>query len=281
MQPRQRPDPGNLCLDHIAHFVPDLGAAGALLEALGFVVTPVSAQHAQDGPVGSSNRCVMLPQGYLEFLTPTMDTPVAQRMRTAMARHVGVHLACFGTPSAEAEHARLAAHGFEPLPTVNLSRKVESGETVRFSVVRTPPEKMPEGRVQFVEHLAEEVIWRPEHMVHSNGVEALDEVFVVADDPVAVSARFAGYTAALPRREGPFVRLATDRGSVLVADRSTWSALLGDAPAAPALAGYSLKCRDAAAFAQRCASAGLAVKENDGAFAVQLPPALGGAWMLR
>jgi len=155
---RQRPPPGSLFLDHVSHFVPDLGAAGALLEALGFAVTPVSAQVTQDGPAGTSNRCVMLSDGYLELLTPTADTPNAGRMRRSMKRYRGVHLACFGTPAAKEEHARLERNGFAPPPLVRLKRKVEDGRTVRFSVVRAAPGKMPEGRVQYVQHLAPEAI---------------------------------------------------------------------------------------------------------------------------
>ncbi len=97
---RQKPAPGELALDHISHFLPDLDAAAAWLSRLGFAVTPLSVQQTQDGPAGSSNRCVMLEEGYLEFLTPTMDTPVARQMRTYMAKHIGTHLACFGTPEA-------------------------------------------------------------------------------------------------------------------------------------------------------------------------------------
>ena len=131
---RQVPPPGQLFLDHVSHFVPDLEKAAALLEGLGFAVTPLSAQVTQDGPAGTSNRCVMLASGYLEFLAPTLDTPNARRMRKSMRRYRGVHLVCFGTPAAEEEHARLVAHGFEPQPPVRLARKVEDGKTVRFSV---------------------------------------------------------------------------------------------------------------------------------------------------
>ncbi len=117
---RQRPPPGQLYLDHVSHFVPDLDAAGALLAKLGFAVTPISAQVTQDGPAGTSNRCVMLREGYLEFLTPTADTPNARRMRASMKRYRGVHLVCFGTPAAEEEHARLESAGFAPQPLVHL-----------------------------------------------------------------------------------------------------------------------------------------------------------------
>jgi hypothetical protein len=57
---RQRPPAGELCLDHLGHFVRDLDAAAAVWEKLGFVVTPVSVHNVAGKPAGTSNRCVML-----------------------------------------------------------------------------------------------------------------------------------------------------------------------------------------------------------------------------
>src|SRR6184192_3202100 len=85
------------------------------------ISSPTWTQQTPEGPVGASNRCVMLKEGYLELLAPTHDTPAAQRMRGLMARYAGVHVVCFGTPDAEGEHRRLQAHGFEPQPLVALS----------------------------------------------------------------------------------------------------------------------------------------------------------------
>lgn len=274
---RQRPPPGSLFLDHVSHFVPDLGAAGALLEELGFAVTMASSQATQHGPAGTSNRCVMLRDGYLEFLTPTADTPNAERMRKSMKRYRGVHLVCFGTPAAEEEHARLERNGFAPQPLVRLERKVENGMTARFSVVRAAPAKMPEGRVQFVQHLAPEAIWRPQHLRHRNGATGLSAAYVVASDPVRAAARWARFIGGLPRREGRLVALTTDRGRILFGTRAQIQALLGAAPRAPGIAGYALACKDPKAFARRCAQAGLKVNRR---LAVVLPPALGGAWHL-
>lgn len=274
---RQRPPPGSLFLDHVSHFVPDLGAAGALLEELGFAVTMASSQATQHGPAGTSNRCVMLRDGYLEFLTPTADTPNAERMRKSMKRYRGVHLVCFGTPAAEEEHARLERNGFAPQPLVHLERKVENGMTARFSVVRAAPAKMPEGRVQFVQHLAPEAIWRPQHLRHRNGATGLSAAYVVASDPVRAAARWARFIGGLPRREGRLVALTTDRGRILFGTRAQIQALLGAAPRAPGIAGYALACKDPKAFARRCAQAGLKVNRR---LAVVLPPALGGAWHL-
>jgi hypothetical protein len=274
---RQRPPPGSLFLDHISHFVPDLDKAAMLLERLGFVATPVSAQRTQDGPAGTSNRCVMLAGGYLEFLTPTMDTPNAGRMRKSMRRYRGVHLVCLGTPTAEEEHFRLQQHGFAPQPIVRLARKVGNGATVRFNVVRAAPGKMPEGRIQYVEHLAPRAIWRAEHLKHRNGVLGLAAAYVVAADPVRTATRWARFMAGLPRREGRLVSLETDRGKVLIGTRTQIRALLGTAPRAPGIAGYALACRNPTAFARRCRAEGLKVNRD---LSVVLPPALGGAWHL-
>lgn len=275
------PRPGELVLDHVSHFVPDLGAAARALRTLGFVVTPESAQRTQDGPAGTSNVCVMLAHGYLEFLAPTADTPAAARLRAAMRRYPGVHLACFGTPAAEEEHARLAAHGFAPQPLVALERETETGRA-RFRVVRPAPEAMPEGRVQFVEHLTPEVIWHTRWMGHENNACALACVFVVADDTLATAARWAEFAALLPRPARRFVHLPADRGHVLVGTRAQWRALLGEAvPPAPALAGYALECRDPDALARRARDAGCAVRPlRHALYAVTLPAALGGAWVI-
>jgi hypothetical protein len=277
---QQVPPPGSLILDHVSHFVPELRAAARALEALGFTVTPESAQETQDGPAGTSNVCVMLEHGYLEFLAPTTDTPNAQRLRATMQRYPGVHLCCFGTPDAEGEHLRLKTHGFEPQPVVDLKRQLDNGEVARFSVVRPSIDKMPEGRVQFVQHHTPDAIWRPQYLGHTNNVVKLACVFVVADDPVATGARWAHFSALLPRPAGSYVHLTAARGNVLVGGQESWTALLGGAPAAPAIAGYALECRDPAILLSRCKLLGLAqqrIREN--LYAVALPAAIGGAWL--
>jgi hypothetical protein len=276
----QLPSPGSLNLDHVSHFVPELGAAARALEAFGFTVTPESAQRTQDGPAGTSNVCVMLEHGYLEFLAPTSDTPNAARLRASMQRYSGVHLACFGTPDAEGEHRRLGDHGFSPLPLVDLQRETAERLTAKFKVVRAAPEKMPEGRVQFVQHLTPEALWQAQYVGHRNSVVKLAGVFVVADDTAATAARWGRFAALLPRRAGGYLHLPAARGHVLIGKRASWAALLGDAPAAPALAGYALECRDPAELVSRCWLLGLPLRKlRRDLYAVSLPAALGGAWI--
>ena len=55
---QQLPPPGSLIVDHVAHFVSQLGAAARALESLGFTVTPESAQQTQDGPAGTANDAI-------------------------------------------------------------------------------------------------------------------------------------------------------------------------------------------------------------------------------
>ena len=280
---RQRPPAGTLVLDHVSHFVSDLRAAANVLGSLGFAVTPRSAQSTPEGPAGTANVCVMLEQGYLEFLAPVANTPHARRLRTAMQRYRGVHLACFGAPAADEEHARLARQGFDPLPLVHLERPVEAGsetQMARFTVVRPPPDAMPEGRIQFVEHLTPEALWQPQYLRHANGVTGLACVFVVSEDVVQAAARWARFAALLPQPAGDYAHLATSRGHVLVGTRARWEALLGRAPDAPALAGYALECLDPELLVSHCARIGRAPRRiRDNLYAVTLPRTLGGAWL--
>ena len=260
----QRPPPGEIYVDHVSHFVADLDAAAALFEDLGFRVTAESAQRTPEGPVGASNRCVMLEEGYIELLSPTHDTPVAARIRAMMKRYDGVHLVCFGTPDAEGEHRRLAAHGFAPQPLVDLQRDTGAG-TVRFKVVRPAPDKMPEGRVQFVEQMTPEVIWREGDV----NPFRLSEVFVAAADPVKAAARWAEFAAVLPSHSANTVRLDADRGAVVLGPPV-------EGVAAPGIVGYSLACGHPQAFAARCSARGLEVRRVAGRHVARLPAALGG-----
>ena len=261
---RQRPPPGALHVDHVSHFVRDLEAAARVFEDLGFRVTPVSVQRTPEGPVGASNRCVMLDAGYIELLAPTHDTPAAERMRALMARYDGVHLVCFGTADAQGEHQRLAAHGFAPAPVVSLEREI-AGAKAKFKVVRPAPEAMPEGRIQFVEQMTPELLWRAGEVNRF----ALGEVFVAAQDVAAVAARWAEFAGLLPRPAGKAVRLETERGTIVVGPPPASSA-------APAILGYSLECRHPDRLAARCRGRGLEVRRFAGRYAASLPAALGG-----
>ena len=90
---RQTPDAGQIFLDHVGWFVPDMDAAARAFEKLGFGLTPFSIHGDRDPatgalrPLGTANRLVMLERGYLEILTLHGDVtnPSVERMKASMA----------------------------------------------------------------------------------------------------------------------------------------------------------------------------------------------------
>lgn len=274
-------------LDHVAHFVPHVDNASSALEKLGFTLTPFSeqSQRAEPGgplvPAGAGNRCVMLDQGYLEFLTPTGDTPVAAQLRTAIKRYTGPHLVAFGTSAPESDHARLAEGGFAPLEPVALQREIGTltgTGTARFTVVRVPPGTMPEGRIQFCRHHTPELLWQPRWMEHANGAVALNGVVLCVADPQETARRFARYTGLLAQVSGGVWRIAAARGHLLFLDRDTLHRRLDVAPPSlPWIAGCALRSADIAATGDYLRRSGLPVHGlGDRRLLVKLPPGLGG-----
>jgi hypothetical protein len=284
----QVPHAGDLTLDHVAHYVPDIDIASAALEKLGFTLTPLSNQshRLETGgalvPAGTANRCVMLERGYLEFLTPTLSTPIAAQLRTAIDRYVGVHLIAFGSASPEADCARLSDAGFDPLTPVALQRPIgtESGEeTARFTVVRVPPGTMAEGRIQFCQHHTPDLLWQGRWLSHANGAVALSSVLLCVDDPDAAASRYARFTGLTPSRSDNCWVLKTARGSLVFASAGAVRSMLGIAsPALPWIAGYTLEVRDLTATRDCLDAASVRCRElGAGRLLVELPESVGGA----
>jgi hypothetical protein len=283
----QIPAAGELNVDHVANFVPHIDAASAALEQMGFTLTPFSAQSHRPEPggplvpAGSGNRCVMLEQGYLEFLTPTGDTLVAAQLRTAIQRYVGAHLIALGTSAPEADHARIGKAGFNPLPPVALQRQIgtESGEgTARFTVVRVPPGAMAEGRIQFCQHHTAELVWQARWTSHANRAAGLAGVILHVADAQEAAQRYARYTGLLAQLSGSVWRLSTARGYLIFVDRDTLHRRLDiAAPALPWIAGCVLKSHDIAATGDFLRRAGVAVHMlGSRRLLVKLPAAVGG-----
>ena len=97
------PGPGEIYLDHVGWYVPDLDEVARVFGKLGFPLTPIALHGDKDPntgeviPQGSANRLAMLEHGYLEFLTDVegTDTPVSRHMRDRMDQYIGVHLTAF------------------------------------------------------------------------------------------------------------------------------------------------------------------------------------------
>lgn len=288
---RQSPPAGKICLDHVAHFVPHIDAASAGLTAMGFTLTPFSPQSHRlepGGPVvpaGTGNRCIMLNEGYLEILTPTADTPVANQLRTAIKRYVGVHLIAFGTSTPALDRERLSQAGFAPLSPVALQREIETPDardTARFTVVRVPPGAMAEGRIQYCQHHTPHLLWQPRWLEHANGAQALTGALICVEDPQQAAQRYARFTGLLPHFSGGLWRLDTTRGCLAFMDaggcRRTFDL---EPPVLPWLAGYSLACENLAATRAYLTTNGITQRKlgEDRCF-VELPSSVGGLLVL-
>lgn len=245
MTEAQLPAPGEVFLDHVGWFVEDMGVAAPAFERLGFVLTPYSEHKnatAEGGrvPSGTANRCAMLQRGYLEFLVQVRgsETVLSRQLRDGLMRYEGAHLIALATANAEVEHIRLAAAGFDPQPVVKLRRPLAlvggSEAMASFSVLRTAPELMPEGRIQFLTHETPDLVWQPGQLARDNGIEALTGVLIVVADVVEAAGRYARYCGR-PAQSigGGGAVIGLDRGRIAIVGPEAKSALFGTAFLSP------------------------------------------------
>ncbi|MCP1335292.1 VOC family protein [Futiania mangrovi] len=285
----QLPEGDGIFLDHVAFFVADMGAAETLLQAMGFVLTPFTHQRNQgpDGPVpaGTANRCIMLRAGYVEILTAVTPTPLSDRLKAAVARYPGLHLIAYVAGNLDAAVARLAEGGFEPDPPVALRRPVDlpGGGTAEaaFSVVRVPPEKMPEGRIQVLAHHTPDIVWQERWTDQPNAILGLEGTLLVMPDPAEAVARFAAFAGGTRSMPRPAVNVLThDRGWLAFTETARVGEVLPAAPCdcpAPWIAALTLRSADLARTRAHFEEAGLAPAEDDGGrMLYRLPEALGG-----
>jgi len=286
----QTPPAGTINLDHLAYFVPDKEACSTALRALGFASTPFSLQYHRlvpDAPLveaGTGNHCVMLREGYLEFLVPLAETPVAATLRSALERYVGVHSIVFGSADAGEDRARLAQGGFAPQPVIDLQRTVgtAAGEGVaRFSVVRVAPQTMAEGRIQYCQHHTQDLVWQQRWLDHPNAAVGLRSVFVAVEDLDEAVERYHRFTGIAASAEQDVRRIATHRGQIELCTPAALEARFGlRAPALPWIAGCELASSDMALTQRALVHGGLETRwVGDRRLLVHAPPAIGGAFL--
>ena len=225
---RQAPVEDEVFLDHTAHFVQDLDQAGTRLQRLGFRPSAINLQTnlGEDGltrPSGTSNKLVRLRRGFLEFLAATHDTPLADQLRKAHARHEGVHLLAFSHADLEAQRSRLVTSGFRMQPMVHMRRhSSESGGVVAWSILRTQPGEMPEGRIQFVFPHTPELSWPPGSTEHPNQVDSLTGVMICVNDPDEAAERYGSFLG----RKAEDHKFSLDRGLVKIVSPMQAGAIL-------------------------------------------------------
>ncbi len=282
------PGPGEVELDHVGLFVPDMARAAQAFARLGFHLTPLSPQRHRLAagealvPAGTANRLAMLEEGYVELLTAVADTPVAHQLREAILRYAGLHLIALGTADAEATHARLATAGFVPEPVIRLERTVQTpagDRLARFSVVRVPPGAMPEGRIQFCQHHTPELVRQQRWALQPNRARALTDVLLSVADPVEAAARFGRFVGREPESAGAVWWLALGRARIAFVDPGRLARLFPETtlPYQPFMAAFAVSSDDLVQTGQMLARNGLRpVEMAEGVLAAALPGELAG-----
>lgn len=288
----QTPSGGGVFLDHVGWFVPDMDTMADTMKKLGFILTPFVAQHNVDSkggpliPAGTGNRCAMLQRGYLEFLAvvPGTDTHLSQQLNAALDRYHGLHLVAFTIDDSEVAHAQLQNGGFRPLEPVHLRRPLTLGDgseaEVAFTVLRVPPETMPEGRVQMLRQETPDLVWQDHIIARDNGIVALGGVILCVDDVDEVSGRFSRFTGKVIDGQGDYRSMTLDRGRLGFAARAALARHLPDveAPTTPFMAAVCLQSGDLDKTRQFLAGAGVTTSPlSDHALLVSPEDAAGAA----
>jgi hypothetical protein len=163
-------------LDHIViNTLFDMDRAAALMERLGFTVTP-RGYHS----LGSINHLMVFEGGYLELVGLPLGTDVLRR--DVLESPLGLNGLVFQAKEVDAIIGPLRDGGLAMLEPQDFSRPaVIDGveQLVRFRTTRTAPELFAAGRVYYCQHYTPELVWRREWMTHANGCSGLRELVVV------------------------------------------------------------------------------------------------------
>lgn len=257
----QTPAGGEIFLDHVGWFVPDMDVASAAFARLGFPMSPytVHTNERPDGtrvPSGTANRCAMIARGYLEVLTrvPGVESPLTRQLQAGLDRYAGLHLVAFTVADADAAARRLREAGFSPHPPVALRRAMPldvGGEgTAAFTVVRIPDDEMAEGRVQILTQDAPDVVWQPSVTAEDNALDMLSGLLICVADAAEAAGRYARFTGrpAVPAAHGAW-RIALDRGEIVIGDPGACASILPGMPVPdlPFMAAVAIRSADLAA----------------------------------
>jgi catechol 2,3-dioxygenase-like lactoylglutathione lyase family enzyme len=217
-------------LDHVGFIIPDLSAARALFEALGFTLTSRADHTRRDSegrvvPAGSSQHSVMLGTGYVELMQIT-DPEAGHQLTPAMRERFGLHVLALGTADAAACHADRVRAGLRVGPVMDWSRPVTTPErsgTARFLYFDTPWQPGAPSYLCWVHHATPELVRSPSLVRHGNGAVSLRGVHYVGPEAGlgawATQLQQAGAGAPAPGPGAAQLRLALG---------SCWLELLAD-----------------------------------------------------
>ncbi len=290
----QTPSGDQIFLDHVGWFVPDMDAAHAAFEKLGFPMTPftVHTNEQADGsrvPSGTANRCAMIRRGYLEVLVsvPDVDTAIARQLRTGLSRYTGLHLIAFTVGDADSTVGRLQVAGFQPEPPIALRRPMpldDGGEgTAAFSVIRFPDGAMDEGRIQILTQDTPDTVRQLSVTADENALDMLSGILLCVADPSEAAQRYASFVGHRADFADGVYQIALDRGGLAICGPDACRRLLPDVeiPDLPFMPAVAIRSADIDKTAAFLAGRGVTMaRPDDGRVIVPPEAGMGAAFIL-
>ncbi len=173
-------------LDHTLVGVADLEAARRTYEKLGFTITPRGSHIGW----GTANYCIMFGDDYIELLGIVDENKETNGLDTLLAdRGEGMLGLAFATSDPEHTVQSLKSAGLNATGPHELKRKLElpEGDVIpEFKLIRFPTEGVSRQGLFICHHLTPDLIRRPEWLSHGNGVQYIQSMVVLVEDPKAL-----------------------------------------------------------------------------------------------
>lgn len=190
-------------LHHVGVINTDLHILSERYEKLGFFLTPVSTPKiiiepgGQPVSLGVGNRHAIFEKNYFELLgivDPQQWGNIPKEklgpynIDIPLKRYEGLHVMHFGTDHIELVKERFREQEIPCSEIKNFQRNVQTDkgeQTMRARTISFPPELTAEGLIQIAQHDTPELVFQPQHMIHSNGAVGLSELILCCEDPRA------------------------------------------------------------------------------------------------
>ena len=179
--------------DHVVLAVDDLNAGSEFYERLGFNLTP-RAQH----PFGTGNRLAQLQGCFLEILGVTVPDDISEAgpgefsfgafNRDYLVRGQGLSMIVLQTKDAEADREDFMKNNLTTYDLFDFSRLARQPDgrdvTVGFTLAFASVPELPEAMAFTCQQWRPDLFWKAEYQIHANSAERINEVFLIAEDPV-------------------------------------------------------------------------------------------------
>ncbi len=260
-------------LDHVAHAVRDLDAAGELYGRLGFTV---GARNRH--PWGTHNRIVQLPGFFVEILTVAEPEKLIGDgfpvlfggfTRDWLARREGLNLLLLESGDATADASDFARAGIAGSGALRFEREGRkpdgSPAKVAFSVAFARHGSATDAGFAVCQQHVPESFWNPAFQNHPNTASEIAGVVLVADEPQAHAAFLSAFCGAPHELRNGGIAVRLPRGEAEIVTPAAFAARFGEHPAGSdglSIAAMRFFARDMDAAVRRIGEGGIALRRE-------------------